>query len=173
MFCWGSKGSLTPREPAVSGMSCMRPCAPLDETAQGWKADSCSMAAGKRGAWISLALAAVSMRGAATASSMRSHGDEGDDGAEMADSSDPAMGGSSNQGSSQAPADWACWRTAARCFWMAARIRSAGGTAVGTETAAADRAVGVLAAGWVRPMQAIRILIHPICELIGWRGREL
>src|ERR1039458_331959 len=103
MFCWGSKGSLTPREPAVSGISCMRPCAPLDETAQGWKADSCSMTACRRGAWISLALAAVSMRGAATASSMRSHGDDGDGGAEMAGSSGPAMGGGSDPGSNQAP----------------------------------------------------------------------
>src|ERR1017187_5606115 len=160
-------------------MSCMRPCAPLDETAQGWKADSCSMTACKRGAWISLALAAVSMRGAATASSMRSHGDEGDDGAEMAGSSDPAMGGSSDQGSSQAPADWACWRVAARCFWMAARIRSAGETAARTETgvraetAAGAPSAGVGAAGRPMAMQAIRILIHPIYKAIGRRGREL
>src|ERR1017187_6239877 len=108
MFCWGSKGSLTPRESAVSGINCMRPCAPLDETAQAWKADSCSMMACSTGPWISLALAAVSMRGAATASSMRSQGDDDADGAEMAGSSDPAMGGSSDQGSSQAPVDWAC-----------------------------------------------------------------
>src|ERR1039458_3178069 len=110
---------------------------------------------------------------------MRSHGDDDDDGAEMAGSSDPAMGGSSDQGSSQAPADRACWRTAARCVWMAARISSAAEPAAGTETgvraetAAGIRAAEGCAAGFATAMQAIRILIHPICELIGGRGREL
>src|SRR5271157_3428575 len=111
------------------------------------------------------------MRGSATASEMGSHGD---DGAEMAGSSDPAMGGSSDQGSSQAPADRACWRAAARCFWMAARIRSAGEPAVRAETGVGvETAAGGRAAGGLTAMQASRILIHPISKLIGWMERKL
>ena len=34
MFWRGSKGSPTPKRRAVKGMSCIRPCAPFDETAQ-------------------------------------------------------------------------------------------------------------------------------------------
>jgi len=70
---------------------------------------------------------------------------------------------------------------------MAARIRSAGGAAAGTEAGvAAEAAAGAagaetvggwpaegFAAGRATAMQAIRILIHPICELIGWRRGEL
>ncbi len=38
MFCSASKGSLTPMSAAVLGMSCIRPMAPLGETAWGLKA---------------------------------------------------------------------------------------------------------------------------------------
>src|SRR5712691_6278341 len=39
-FCLGSKGSLTPNWSAVAGISCIRPCAPFDDTAQGRPPDS-------------------------------------------------------------------------------------------------------------------------------------
>jgi hypothetical protein len=43
MFCRGSNESRTPSMFAVSGMSCMSPRAPFDETARGSKADSTRM----------------------------------------------------------------------------------------------------------------------------------
>src|SRR5260370_41205028 len=39
-FCLGSNGSLTPNCAAVVGMSCIKPCAPLGDTAHGRLADS-------------------------------------------------------------------------------------------------------------------------------------
>ena len=44
----GLKESLTPSAEAVRGMSCMRPCAPLREIAQGLNADSAPITAWTR-----------------------------------------------------------------------------------------------------------------------------
>src|SRR3989442_2780243 len=48
MFWRGSNGSLTPRIAAVSGISCMSPCAPVCDTARGSKPDSAWMTARMR-----------------------------------------------------------------------------------------------------------------------------
>ena len=45
MFWRGSKALLTPSWRAVSGMSCMRPCAPLEDRASESKSDSTWMTA--------------------------------------------------------------------------------------------------------------------------------
>ena len=50
MFSRGSKALRTPSEEAVRGMSCIRPWAPLLETARGLKADSTRITASTRSA---------------------------------------------------------------------------------------------------------------------------